>query len=86
MNACPIPTCTEHAVPGQLMCMTHWRAVPPTQKHAVWTAWRTVRHRTGKRPLTLSADLRAYRVARAAAIDAVIAAEGRAASVKAIAC
>ncbi len=86
MNACPIPGCTDHAVPGQLMCMTHWRSVPSTHKQAVWTAWRALRHRSGKAPMSLSTDVRAYRVVRAAAIDAVIAAEGRAASVRAIAC
>lgn len=86
MNTCPIPTCGEHAVPGQLMCLTHWRKLPSTHKHAVWIAWRALRHRTGKHPQTLSADLRAYRLVRAAAIDAVIAADGRAPSVKAIAC
>lgn len=86
MNACPVPACGERAVPGQLMCPTHWRAVPTSQKHAIWIAWRVLRHRGGKSPSTLSADVRAYRLVRAAAIDAVMAAEGRSPSVRAIAC
>lgn len=70
-NPCPIPGCTGSTRPGQLLCLRHWRAVPSKLKNEVWTTWRAVRFRTGKKVEECQADIAAYREARDAAIAVV---------------
>ena len=70
-NPCPIPGCTGSAHPGQLLCLRHWRMVPSQLKTDVWTTWRAVRFRTGKKAAECAADIATYRAAREAAIASV---------------
>lgn len=75
MSKCPIPGCGTNARPGQLLCPSHWRAVPSAGKRRVWTAWRAIRHRDGQTREQILDGIAEYRSARAAAINAVATAE-----------
>lgn len=63
-HACAIPNCSRPAKDGQLMCWPHWRRVPRHINHMVFDTWRNYR-----------GDPTAYRQARDAAIQAVVAKE-----------
>jgi hypothetical protein len=70
---CPIPGCTNHTRPGELLCIPHWRQVPSKLKSDVWSTWRAF-----TKGATAQAKLAArkpYLEARQAAIDAIAKAE-----------
>lgn len=66
-HACAIPGCDRPAKDGQLMCWPHWRRVPRALNYAVFSTYRDL----GRFP---GAGER-YRIARDAAISAVVAKE-----------
>lgn len=66
---CPIPNCSNSVRTGQLMCCSHWRAVPFSSQMAVYRAWRNFQQ--ASKPNMKLACLRAYWAARDAAIAAV---------------
>lgn len=63
-HACAIPGCERPAKDQQLMCWPHWRRVPRALNHAVFDTYRNI-----------ARDPAAYRQARDAAVNAVIAKE-----------
>lgn len=74
MNPCPVLGCTDHARPGQLMCVKHWRMVPSQLQRDVYSTWRAVRHGSGGVKVKLEA-IKVYRAAAAAAVANVKAQE-----------
>lgn len=46
-HKCALPSCTEQVPLRMLMCLAHWRLVPPDEQAAVWKAYRN-RHRGGQ--------------------------------------
>lgn len=68
-HTCPINGCEHSVGDGQLLCLHHWRLVPPELQREVWATWRAA-VRTSR--ATIFARRRAaYQRARQAAIDAV---------------
>lgn len=70
---CPIPGCVGSTRAGQLLCRTHWSAVPTELKGRVWTTWRAFTK--AKDHEAALAARQPYLSARQAAIDRVAAAQ-----------
>lgn len=69
-HPCEIPTCHNPVADGKLMCLPHWRKVPPSLQRDVYNTWRAF-NGTSNASSRLS-RIRAYRAARDAAIKAVM--------------
>ena len=79
MKTCPVPLCGAPRIKaGMLMCAACWRSVPRKLQAAVRAAWRQLDGRHGDRcegqGSSRLARVRAYQVAREAAIGASAAA------------
>jgi len=42
-HKCPISGCTWNVADDRLMCLTHWKLVPPLVQKAVNATWRGIR-------------------------------------------
>lgn len=75
VRECPVParagsTCKAYVAAGRLMCVTHWRQVPPEVRTRVWRTW-------GRWNETHDPDdWAAYLLARQDALDLVGAPDG----------
>ena len=65
----PCAVCARLVPHGRLMCSPHWHLVPKPLQVAVWRTWQAYGAR--KNPTEGLAQLRAYRQAADAAIEAV---------------
>jgi len=68
---CPVHACKAEISADKLMCLAHWRLLPPPQQREIYRTWRAFVRCFAKRDaasLSLKAD---YERARAAAIAAV---------------
>lgn len=73
----PCAVCTTQVLRGQLMCLKHWKLVPPEQQRAVYRTWRALSQaKSAIRTLERRKD---YLAARDAAVAAAQAAMGAAA-------
>lgn len=66
---CDVPNCNALKLPGKLMCLAHWKAVPMPLQLAVYRSWASFKR--ARKPNFQSAALRAYRKARDAAIASI---------------
>lgn len=73
-RTCPISGCTGYVLPGRLLCLHHWRRVPPERQRDVWRSWR-IASRSDRRTVSGLTAWEAWERARQAAIDAVERAE-----------
>ena len=74
MPACPVAGCERPRRPGHVICGFHWARLPRPLQGAVYRAWRTRLQRPGD-PDTIQA----HQLAKAEAIEAVVARETAAA-------
>lgn len=73
VHICPVPGCKAVVMPTKLLCLPHWMLVPQPLQLTVYRCWATLRK--ARKPNLVMAATRAYRKARQAAIDAVVAVE-----------
>lgn len=70
-SICPVPACGARRKRGHAMCRNCWSIVPREAKSAVHRTWRA--YRAAPSAEAALAAILAYRTARDAAIDAVVA-------------